>query len=41
MKSWVGQRAAKFKLTDTNGREHNLSESLGRWQLLVFHRHLG
>ena len=41
MESWVGKKAAEFKLKDTLGRDCNSSDGLGRWQLLVFHRHLG
>ena len=41
MESWVGQRAAEFKLNDTDGRGYSSEGGLGRWQLLVFHRHLG
>ena len=41
MESWIGQKAAEFKLEDTFGREHTSTNSFGRWQLLVFHRQLG
>ncbi len=41
MKSKVDRKAMAFNIDDTTGVEHTLSDSAGRWLLLVFHRHLG
>ena len=41
MKSRLGRPAVPFELNDINGNAHRLEDGLGRWQLLVFHRHLG
>ncbi len=35
------QPALPFELLDTLGNVHRLSDSRGRWLILVFHRHLG
>ena len=41
MDSMVGRSAVPFELKDTAGTTHELEDNLGRWQLLIFHRHLG
>ena len=41
MRSLKNQAAIPFTLKDTQGREHTLHDSKGRWLLLLFHRHLG
>ena len=40
MSRWVGRSAVPFVLRDAYDREHRLDDYLGRWLLLVFHRHL-
>lgn len=37
----VGKPAYDFELPDSNGAVHRMSDDLGHWQWLVFHRHLG
>jgi len=37
----TGKPAVDFVLKDSHGREHRLQDYLGRWLLMVFHRHLG
>ena len=36
----VGKRALDFELPDSEGNIHCLDQYLGRWLLMVFHRHL-
>lgn len=36
----TGRPAVDFRLRDAAGRAHRLSDYLGSWLLLVFHRHL-
>ena len=36
----VGKRAPDFELLDSEGKMHRLDQYLGRWLLMVFHRHL-
>lgn len=36
-----GAPMLKFELLDIHGELHRAEDGLGRWQLLVFHRHLG
>ena len=40
MLSLVGSPAVPFRLRDADDGEHQLEEYLGRWLLLVLHRHL-
>ena len=37
----TGKPARPFELRDSGGRIHFLSDYIGSWLLLVFHRHLG
>jgi len=37
----VNQPAVPFKLQDSSGKIHQLSDYTGSWLLMVFHRHLG
>ncbi len=39
--SLVGQKAIPFSLKDVEGNVHSLDSEPGKWQLLIFHRHLG
>lgn len=39
--SSTGRKAIPFSLQDSNGLVHTLGDELGKWQLLIFHRHLG
>jgi len=41
MDELTGKPAIPFKLRDSGGRIHLLSDYGGNWLLLVFHRHLG
>ena len=38
--SAVGSPAVAFALEDAAGTVHRLEQYLGRWLLMVFHRHL-
>ena len=37
----VGKPAVPYALADANGERVTSEDDQGRWQLLVFHRHLG
>ena len=41
MDNQTGKPAIPFELADTDGMTHSLADYLGKWLLLVFHRHLG
>jgi hypothetical protein len=41
MPSLVGNPAVPFELTDIDRTKHRLADYVGKWLLLVFHRHLG
>ncbi len=41
MRDLTGKPAINFELLDSNGKLHQLSDDMGSWLLLVFHRHLG
>ena len=41
MSERLNTKAVAFTLADTRGETHTLSDHVGRWLLLVFHRHLG
>lgn len=37
----LGKPAGPFELEDAHGGVRRLTDYVGRWLLLVFHRHLG
>ncbi len=41
MMNRIGSPAVPFELADADGVVRRLEDELGRWQLLVFGRHLG
>jgi len=40
MKARPGTPAVPFALKDTSGASHKLDDYVGKWLLLIFHRHL-
>jgi len=36
----IGTNAARFSLNDMQGKHHSNETYIGKWLLLVFHRHL-
>ena len=40
MSTRLGQVAPSFALKDSAGSRHRLEDYVGKWLLLVFHRHL-